>query len=146
MGNADSFDRQRSSAIGHQSMTLCNPLGQTTVDELLDGVPWRRGMRVLDLGCGKGAWLAAIAARGDFTLVGVDRNARFLEHARAAVPGAQWIEGDYESVLTRPGRWDLVLCAGSGRTLRGPAPLLERRRRAEYATGCARLRPSSAFA
>ncbi len=47
----------------------------------------RPGERVLDLGCGAGAFTAALVAHG-CDVVGVDIAERALERARAAAPGA----------------------------------------------------------
>jgi SAM-dependent methyltransferase len=60
------------------------------VDELADRLP--AGARVLDLGCGNGAKIARLADR--FDVVGVDISKRQLELARAAVPGAAFVQAD----------------------------------------------------
>jgi SAM-dependent methyltransferase len=61
------------------------------VDELADRLP--AGARVLDLGCGNGAKIARLADR--FDVVGVDISKRQLELARAAVPGAAFVQADF---------------------------------------------------
>jgi cyclopropane fatty-acyl-phospholipid synthase-like methyltransferase len=73
-------------------------------DERIEGDPWERfleelvtrvqgGGRVLDLGCGNGAKSARLAGR--FELVAVDLSEEQLRLARAEVPGATFIHGDF---------------------------------------------------
>lgn len=47
------------------------------------------GSRVLDIGCGRGRWSAAFAARGA-RVTGVDWSSEALEHARRRVPSAEF--------------------------------------------------------
>jgi ubiquinone/menaquinone biosynthesis C-methylase UbiE len=61
------------------------------VDELADRLP--QGARVLDLGCGNGDKSARLADR--FEVLGVDISKRQLQLARAAVPGASFIQADF---------------------------------------------------
>jgi SAM-dependent methyltransferase len=61
------------------------------VDELAGGLP--TGSRILDLGCGNGAKTARLAARFDVT--GVDISERQLRLARAEVPAASFVQGDF---------------------------------------------------
>jgi SAM-dependent methyltransferase len=53
---------------------------------ILRGAGITRG-HVVDLGCGDGAWMQALARRG-FTVTGVDRSASLLTYARTAAPSA----------------------------------------------------------
>jgi SAM-dependent methyltransferase len=73
-------------------------------DERIEGDPWERfleelvarvpdGGRVLDLGCGNGAKIARLA--GKLELVGVDLSGEQLRLARAKVPGATLVHGDF---------------------------------------------------
>ena len=61
------------------------------VDELADRLP--EGARVLDLGCGNGAKTSRLADR--FEVTGVDISERQVELARAAVPGATFVQADF---------------------------------------------------
>ena len=61
------------------------------VDELADRLP--EGARVLDLGCGNGAKISRLAGR--FEVTGVDISERQLELARAAAPGASFVQADF---------------------------------------------------
>lgn len=62
----------------------------------------------LDLCCGSGG-LMGIAAANGYAVVGVDRSAAQLAHARAKVPAATLIEADI-TALALPDRFDVVTC------------------------------------
>ena len=73
-------------------------------DERIEGDPWERyldklaawlpgGGRVLDLGCGNGAKIARLAGR--FELVALDLSQEQLRPARARLPEATLVEGDF---------------------------------------------------
>jgi len=67
------------------------------------------GARVLDLGCGTGAFLAAVAARDPaLELVGLDLTPALLAEARRRVPAARLIEGDAEAPPFTDGAFDVV--------------------------------------
>jgi ubiquinone/menaquinone biosynthesis C-methylase UbiE len=68
----------------------------------------RQGLRTLDLGCGPGAF-ADLFAGDDY--VGLDLNARYIDHARKTRPGA-FIVGDARHVELPDGRFDQVLVFG----------------------------------
>ncbi len=52
---------------------------------------------VVDVGCGTGANIAALA--GAYTAIGVDTSAEAIRHARARFPATRFIEGTAESAL-----------------------------------------------
>jgi SAM-dependent methyltransferase len=66
------------------------------------------GVRTLDVGCGPGAF-ADIFQRGDY--VGVDLNARYIDHARRHRPGA-FVVGDARRLDLPDGRFDQALIFG----------------------------------
>jgi SAM-dependent methyltransferase len=68
----------------------------------------RQGLRTLDLGCGPGAF-ADLFAGDDY--VGVDMNARYIEHARKSRQGA-FIVGDARRVELPSARFDQILIFG----------------------------------
>src|SRR5262249_18351714 len=66
------------------------------------------GVRTLDLGCGPGAF-ADLFEKGDY--VGVDLNARYIDHARKARKGA-FVVGDARKVDLPDARFDQILIFG----------------------------------
>jgi len=83
----------------------------------VEGDPWERFLdelasrlpadaRVLDLGCGNGAKISRLADR--FDVVGVDISERQLQLARAAVPGASFIQADFTALDFPPEAFDAV--------------------------------------
>jgi SAM-dependent methyltransferase len=74
------------------------------VDQLADRLP--AGARVLDLGSGNGAKISRLADR--FDVVGVDISERQLELARAAVPGAAFVQADFAKLEFPVGAFDAV--------------------------------------
>ena len=71
-------------------------------------LPARQGLRTLDLGCGPGAF-ADLFAGDDY--VGVDLNARYIDHARKTRQGA-FIVGDARRVDLPDARFDQILIFG----------------------------------
>lgn len=70
----------------------------------------RPGQRALDVGCGSGALLVALAAIvGEENAVGVDPSEPFLEAARAKVPGARVEVGSAEALPFADGEFDVTL-------------------------------------
>lgn len=64
-----------------------------------DQLPSKRGVTVADLGCGKGEWLAWMAAKGFTQLTGVDLSPADLAIARQSDPSRTWIEGNVITFL-----------------------------------------------
>lgn len=67
------------------------------------------GRRVLDLCCGQGSGSAALVAAGA-DVVGLDFSPAMLEHARAAVPEAQFVEGDAQDLPFADASFDAAIC------------------------------------
>lgn len=85
--------------------------------ERVEGDPWEGfleelagklpdGASVLDLGCGDGAKTSRLASR--FEVVGVDISEEQLRLARAAVPGATFVQADFAQLDVPPGSLDAV--------------------------------------
>ena len=82
-----------------------------TIADWLDAVP--RAGRVLDLGCGAGAWTKIFADRYD-SVVGFEQSSTMAAAARtllAPFPGAKVVEGDVRKDLPT-GPFDLVFLGG----------------------------------
>src|SRR5262249_5729302 len=78
---------------------------RATIPRELDLGP---GVRTLDMGCGPGAF-ADLFEKGDY--VGVDLNARYIDHARGRYKGA-FVVGDARKVDLPDGRFDQILIFG----------------------------------
>lgn len=73
-------------------------------------VPLSAGMKVLDVGCGRGTHLAALARADGVRGFGVDRSAEAL--ARPADRGLRLARGDGAALPFRDGSFDLVFSFG----------------------------------
>lgn len=79
------------------------------------------GARVLDVGCGTGAFLAAVAARYPaLELIGLDLTPTLLAVARRTAPGARLVEGDAESPPFIEHEFDVVCSLNVLHHLRDP--------------------------
>jgi SAM-dependent methyltransferase len=76
---------------------------------LTDALGLVEGMRVLDVGCGPGRHVAALAARG-VDVVGVDISHRFLALVRGGWP----VRADARWLPVRSGSFDVVICLCQG--------------------------------
>jgi len=71
-------------------------------------VPWRGGERVLDVGCGNGAYLPYYAAHTR-DIVAMDISAEMLAAARKrGVPGVRFLQGDATALPFPAGTFDLL--------------------------------------
>jgi SAM-dependent methyltransferase len=64
---------------------------------------------VLDVGCGTGGFTAGIADRTRAEVVGCDRSASLLEHARQTSAAAEWVEASAERLPFADESFDRVL-------------------------------------
>jgi ubiquinone/menaquinone biosynthesis C-methylase UbiE len=65
--------------------------------------------RVLDAACGEGYGTNLIAAANATSAVGVDLDARTVEHARLRYPAAEFVQGDVRRLPFEDGAFDLVV-------------------------------------
>jgi SAM-dependent methyltransferase len=69
------------------------------------------GSRILDVGCGTGAWSVFLQRQGN-VVVGFDRDANVVCRLRQHVPEVSWESGDFESVNWPAGHFDSILSWG----------------------------------
>ncbi|PWW21584.1 methyltransferase family protein [Geodermatophilus normandii] len=128
------LDRAVVSAVAHRWHPVAAPVSDDALARLLERLaPPPRG-RVLDLGCGAGAWLLRLlAAQPGLVGVGVDTSAPALDAARdrAAMGG---LRGRVEFVQADAATWeggpfDAVVCIGVTHVFGGPAGTLDAVRR-----------------
>jgi ubiquinone/menaquinone biosynthesis C-methylase UbiE len=67
------------------------------------------GLRLLDLGCGTGHYMARLAGHG-FEVAGVDASPEMLQHARANNPAADIREGGVEAIPFPDCTFDFLIC------------------------------------
>ncbi len=106
------------------------PLSDASVSRLLERLdPPERG-RVLDLGCGGGAWLRAVlAGHDDLTGVGVDLHPHGdVEAFTTATGGRGSIEGA-DATTWEGGTFDAVIAVGVAHVFGGPGGTLDAARR-----------------
>lgn len=81
------------------------------------------GLRALDVGCGTGHHLRALAARG-FEVAGVDGSQEMLDAARLATPAAELHQADVAALPFADASFDLILCIEVLRYLADPQPCI----------------------
>lgn len=126
------MDRHAISTIAHLDHPVAAPVSTDEVHRLLGHLDPAQGGRVLDLGCGWGAWLLELlAARPDLSGVGLDvaLPADLDECARAqGVEGrVKWVQAD--AATWSGGPFDAVLCVGASHAFGGTVATLEAVRR-----------------
>jgi SAM-dependent methyltransferase len=79
-------------------------------EAMCDAAVVRAGQRALDVGCGSGALVAALAQRlGAENVAGIDPSDPFVGATRARVPGARVVVGSAESLPFQDGEFDTTL-------------------------------------
>jgi SAM-dependent methyltransferase len=118
------------------------------VEVMLDLIGVHAGWSCLDLGCGPGGITEPLARRvgPNGRVIGLDKDAAFLAHARARAPAnAEFRQGDAYAADLPDGSFDLVHMRFLASTVRR-ARARDRRRRSGCAVRAARLRCRSRIA
>jgi SAM-dependent methyltransferase len=112
--DADAFDAFEAAGWAEKEVPRYDELaGRVTsrlADPLLDAVGAGAGTRLLDVATGPG-YVAARAVERGGEVVGVDLSEAMLAHARASVPGAEFVRGDATSLPFGDGSFDAVVAA-----------------------------------
>jgi len=85
------------------------PITQQSVKPTLDAVILRKGMRVLDVCTGPGMLASSAAVRGA-DAIGLDFSEEAINIARRNVPGADFQQGDAQSLPFDDNSFDAVVC------------------------------------
>lgn len=119
------MDRAETSRIAHTHHPVAAPVSVPVVRRLLERLDPPASGRVVDLGCGAGAWLLELlAARPDLTAVGVDTSLHPDRVARAEQRGVgdrlSWVEADAAAWSADPlAPPDAVICVGASHAFGG---------------------------
>ncbi|GAA3689482.1 class I SAM-dependent methyltransferase [Nonomuraea antimicrobica] len=138
------MEREQLSHLAHGDHPISAPIGEEGLDRLLARAKLPPKARILDLGCGEGAWLTrALARYPDATADGVDVSEPALAAtARDAdsrgVSDRLRLHRTPAAAFAADGPYDLVLCVGATHAFGGLAATLAAVR--------AHLRPSSGLA
>ncbi|MFL6175473.1 MAG: SAM-dependent methyltransferase [Ornithinibacter sp.] len=120
------MQRHEISHLAHAHHPVAAPLSDASVARLLERLDPRPGGRVLDLGCGHGAWTRALLGRrADLTGVGVDLHlGADPDEIAFALDGRAVLEqGD--ATTWQGGAFDAVLVVGVSHVFGGPAGTLD---------------------
>jgi SAM-dependent methyltransferase len=102
-----SVDPSKYTAVAHADLEILDPISAQKLDDAVAALELQPSSRALDLGCGKGAWVKAVAARWRCESIGVDRSPSLVDAARD--PNVK--VGDAKDFLS--GTWDAIACIGA---------------------------------
>lgn len=124
------MERHEISHLAHRHHPVAAPLSDASVDRLLERLDPPRGGRVLDLGCGGGAWLAALLARRpDLTGVGVDLHPMQTPEVFEAATAGRGVLVAADATTWADGTFDAVLAVGVAHVFGGAGGTLDATRR-----------------
>jgi cyclopropane fatty-acyl-phospholipid synthase-like methyltransferase len=115
-----SADPYRFTTIAHADMGILGPLSPATVDAMLERLPIREdGLRVLDVGCGKGEILVRALLRTGGRGFGVEPNPAFAADARERALArlgpdrVRIVESAFDTSRLERGSFDVGICTGA---------------------------------
>jgi SAM-dependent methyltransferase len=129
------MDWKTLSALAHADHPIAAPLSDSSVSHLLDRAVRTPNARLLDLGCGEGAWLLrALQAHDGTTAVGVDHSDERFADTReqaTALGVAARLELHHQDLreYRSARKADVVLCVGATHAFGGLMPTLDAVRR-----------------
>ncbi len=123
MSRADRFDEKYFRSV-YRDYERQNPPAKLRFyrDTLIQHLPSKRSVRILDLGCAFGGFLAALPI--DWKKYGMDISSFALEHAKHLHPSIHFLQGDAALPPLR-GRFDCVAALDILEHLADPASALE---------------------
>ena len=129
------MDRAEISRIAHSDHPIAAPVSVSAARRLLERMDPPASARVVDLGCGAGAWLfELLEGRPDLTAIGVDTALHPDRDMRAGERGVAdrltWVEADAATWFPEDrAPLDSVLCIGASHAFGGLPGTLEALRR-----------------
>lgn len=111
--------------------TIQNPISEEKLDLVARYCGVRDGMRILDIGCGKGWLMRRLARQFDVQITGLEiirsfaADARRLAAAENLTDRIHIVEGAALDFRFEPGSFDLVMCIGATFALGGLEPALD---------------------
>jgi SAM-dependent methyltransferase len=111
--------------------TIQNPTSEEKLDLATRYSGVRDGMRILDIGCGKGWLMRRLAKQFDIQITGLEINRTFAAEARRLIDAGnltdriQIVEGPALEFRPEPGSFDVVMCIGASFALSGFEPALD---------------------
>lgn len=125
--------------------TIQNPTSEEKLDLAASYCSIRDGMRVLDVGCGKGWLMRRLAKRFDIQATALEINPIFAAEARRLAVAEnlddriQIVEGPALDFRPEPASFDVVMCIGASFALGGFEPALDWMSRATKRGGAVAL-------
>ena len=122
---------ERLYAIIEADHHIQNPLSPDKLRRVIDYLGMADGERVIDVGCGKGSLLLAMAQTHRIEAVGLESNPVFAATARNTIEfdglagKAQIVEGPALDFDVAPGSFDVAACIGATFALGGLEPSLD---------------------
>ena len=111
--------------------TFQNPTSEEKLDLATRYCGVRDGMRVLDVGCGKGWLMRRLAKQFDIRITGLELNRTFAAEARRQIDAEnladriQVVQGPALEFRPEPASFDVVMCIGACFALGGFEPALD---------------------